>query len=478
MKVSKRLMTGALAVVAVLLAAPLLLPANLFVPQVERLASEALMDSVRVGGVRLVLLPVPGLTVRDIMVGKRAYLQVEKLSIVPRLSTVFAQHKVIRRIGLSGVTIRRPFLDKLEQLGSKNGGAARSVDVRHVSLRRVHLDLGEVTLAAVEADIELAPNNALRSILARHGGDRLRLSIVPRGKAYALKVFARDWHLPAGPPLRIAALEANGEFSGSGLTLPEVRARLYDGELSGRFSLSWTPGWRLAGEFELRQVDLKPVAALYSREAAISGWLAATGVIDMQAPSAAALIHSPGVGIDFSVSDGILHRVDLVAAAKFLPGKNRVEAQAGQTKFDRLSGHLWIDAEGFHFTDLEIASGVLEARGHVSISPQQALSGRVDATLKGTGSLVGTPLALSGTVDSPKVLPTKGTLAGAAAGTLLLGPGVGTTLGMKAAELTERLFGKKPPKAKRPGAKQATEEQGTSPAKAGEEASAPPAGRR
>lgn len=477
MKVKKRLMTGALAVIAVLFTAPLLLPANLFVPQVEQLASEALKDTVRVGGVGLTLLPVPGVTLRDIAVGKRAYLQVEKLSLTPQLSAVFAQHKVIRRIELSGVRIRRPFFAKLEQLGSGRGDSAQPVDVRHLSLRRVHLDLGEVTVGGMEADVELAPNNALRSILARSSGDRLRLSVQPRGETYALKVLARDWRLPAGPPLTIAALEADGELNASGLTLLAVRGRFYDGELFGRFSLSWTPSWRLAGQFELKQVDLKPIAALYSQEAAISGRLAATGVIDMQAPSAAALARSPGMEIDFSVSDGMLHRVDLVAAARFLPGKT--EAQAGQTKFDRFSGHLSIDAQGFHFTNLEIASGVLQARGHVSISPEQALSGRLDATLKGTGSLVGTPLALSGTVDSPKVLPTKGTLAGAAAGTLLLGPGVGTTLGMKAAELTERLFGKKPPKPKKPAAKQTIEErQITSPAQASEEASSAPAGRR
>jgi len=37
-------------------------------------------------------------------------------------------------------------------------------------------------------------------------------------------------------------------------------------------------------------------------------------------------------------------------------------------------------------------------------------------------------------------------MAGAAAGTALLGPGVGTTIGMKAGQFTERLFRKKPPK--------------------------------
>jgi hypothetical protein len=59
---------------------------------------------------------------------------------------------------------------------------------------------------------------------------------------------------------------------------------------------------------------------------------------------------------------------------------------------------------------------------------------------------VSTPLAVSGTVQSPTLFPTKAAMAGAAAGTALLGPGVGTTIGMKAGQMTERLFRKKPPK--------------------------------
>jgi hypothetical protein len=59
---------------------------------------------------------------------------------------------------------------------------------------------------------------------------------------------------------------------------------------------------------------------------------------------------------------------------------------------------------------------------------------------------VSTPLAVSGTVQNPTLFPTKSALAGAAAGTALLGPGVGTSIGMKAAQLTERLFSRKPAK--------------------------------
>jgi hypothetical protein len=51
------------------------------------------------------------------------------------------------------------------------------------------------------------------------------------------------------------------------------------------------------------------------------------------------------------------------------------------------------------------------------------------------------PLNVSGTVDHPVLLPTKAALAGAVAGTAILGPGVGTGLGVKAAGAVDKLKG-------------------------------------
>ena len=47
----------------------------------------------------------------------------------------------------------------------------------------------------------------------------------------------------------------------------------------------------------------------------------------------------------------------------------------------------------------------------------------------------------SGTVDHPVVLPSKAALAVAVAGTAILGPGVGTSLGIKAAGAVDKLKG-------------------------------------
>jgi hypothetical protein len=78
----------------------------------------------------------------------------------------------------------------------------------------------------------------------------------------------------------------------------------------------------------------------------------------------------------------------------------------------------------------------------VNISPKKELSGRINAQVKALGTSANVPLNVAGTIDSPLLYPTGGSMAGAAIGTVLA-PGVGTGLGAKAGQAIENLFGRK-----------------------------------
>jgi hypothetical protein len=141
------------------------------------------------------------------------------------------------------------------------------------------------------------------------------------------------------------------------------------------------------------------------------------------------------------VHHGVLYGVDIQKAATSFISK---EPTRGETRFDELSGHLAMARRAYRFTQLRIASGALAASGNVSISPAKELSGRINAKVKAAGiASASMPLNVTGTVHNPLLLPTGGTVAGAAVGTAILGPGVGTSLGAKVGEWTEGLFGKK-----------------------------------
>ena len=67
----------------------------------------------------------------------------------------------------------------------------------------------------------------------------------------------------------------------------------------------------------------------------------------------------------------------------------------------------------------------------------------MNAQVTAAGTTANVPLNVSGTLDAPLLYPTGGTVAGAAVGTAILGPGFGTSVGAKIGSWTEGLFGSK-----------------------------------
>jgi uncharacterized protein involved in outer membrane biogenesis len=447
MKFRTRLLIGAGIAVGILAVLPFLLPIGRFIPEIERLASEQLRDPVRISSLRLYILPLPHLTIGGIEVGVKPYLQVRKVVVTPRLLSLFDRQKVIREISLRDVVIGRQLVGKVTAWAGRTPASGPSmVRVESIEVRNANIDLKDLKLRRMDLDLELNDEGGLARARLRTDGGKLKATLVPKGKEFALELAARDWKLPAGPPLILTTLDASGILNADGLSLPVIRGQLYQGQIEGNLDVGWKAGWSIVGKLALQQVEVQPVVAVFTKDTTISGKLSANPALDMRAPSAAQLAEGLSVESDFKVENGVLYNFDLAAAPKALLDKDALKG--GETRFDRFSGHLSVDPEGYHLSEMQIASGVLKAEGELTITPELELSGLIDASVKGTSALVSTPLAIGGTVQDPILYPSKMALAGAAAGTALLGPGLGTTVGMKAFRLTGKLFGKKKKTAK------------------------------
>lgn len=449
-KFRKRILIGTGIGIAALLALPFLLPLGLFIPELELIASEQLKAPVKVESLRLFFLPLPHLTVNGIVVGKKPFLEVRKVVITPQWTSLFSRPKVISEIRLEGVVIGQALIAKATNWAARSGAAGTSaVRVERIELTDAFVNLTEFKMRDIDLDLKLAADGGLVRAEVRADRDRLKVTLVPRGREFDVDIAAHGWKIPAGPPLLISSLTASGTLSPrQGLSLPRIEGQLYDGTASGKLNVGWAKEWSIAGNLDFRNVEIQPVVALFTRETTISGRLNANPVIDMRAPSAAGLADAVDVESDFTVEKGVLYNMSLSNAPKALLDKDAIKG--GRTEFDKFSGHLGVDQAGYYLTKVQIASGVLTADAEVFISAKQELSGQIDVAIKGTSGLVSTPLALSGTVQAPVLYPSKAALAGAAAGTALLGPGLGTTVGMKAARFTQKLFGKEQTKKKKP----------------------------
>lgn len=436
MKWLKRTLYLLILLLAVVGLLPFVLPFDAYLPRVEKLAGEALHQPVTIRTMRAGLLPLPYVLLQGVAVGPSREVRADSVKIVPDPFSLLHRTKVIRSVSLDGVSLPEKALGGLAAGFSGDGGPP-AVVVRRIELGRVEVAAGRTAIGPFGGTIRMNARGGFSQARLATDDARLTLKVVPAGENFLIEADGKDWRPPAGPPLHFDALKVRAVASGGGMDFERIEGRLYQGDVSGSATLGWKDGWRLKGRLRCKGIELKDAAPLFATHTRLSGKLSAEAAFVMHGASAQGMLARPTVEARFSVADGVLYNLDLVAAVKMLTARG---VRGGQTRFDQLSGVVRLADGAYRLSDLTIVSGLLAASGNAEISRSKRLSGRMDVQLKGTAGLVGAPLALSGTLHEPVLRPTEGAVAGALAGTAVLGPGVGTSLGMKAGALVEKIF--------------------------------------
>ncbi len=86
----------------------------------------------------------------------------------------------------------------------------------------------------------------------------------------------------------------------------------------------------------------------------------------------------PQLDGSFTVKKGVLN-VDIVETARLLSRDNLV---GGRTHFDDMIGQVQLQKHAVHIRQLKITSGMLSANGSVDVSPDNKLSGTLNAEIK------------------------------------------------------------------------------------------------
>ena len=432
-----KLLVGCAGLAALVAAVPWLVPLAQFIPRIEATASARLGVPVTIGSLRLGLLPLPHVSAQDVTIDETSAGHVGTISVWPVLGELLSDVKVMREVRLEDVELSQALAARLLALPRSDGPP--SVLIERVVIARAALRLPAVTLRDLDAQAELDADGRVEQVTIERGRT-LRLTLRPgTGSDWTMVVKAHNWTPPLGPGVVFDRIDATATLRSGLIETRDLTARLYGGRMSGTLRVGWKPDWSINGELTVEDMRLQPAAGLVANLRSISGRVSGKPRFSMGAKRAGDLAASLQLASEFVIHDGTLGKVDLVAAARNPLAKPPSD---GETRFDELSGMVEIDQQGYHFYELNVASGLLRATGEVTVSRDRQLDGRVSAELRGTASLLSVPLAVSGTAADPVVRPTKTALAAAIAGSVLL-PGIGTALGIKAGDLTDRLLGKR-----------------------------------
>lgn len=439
MKKTKNYLIGFIVLISILIVIPFFIPVRSYLDQAQRIASEKIGAPVTIASGRLLLIPTPRIVAGEISVGEQQELKLDEVSIVPSLGSLFSETKIIE-IKITKPVIKKAALDIISALPENDAEADAGPDAVHVkriTIDELQLDWPGIKLPAFNMDVHLASANSLESLKLETIDGVLKADVTPKDAGHSILVNAAKWTLPAGLPLLITQASLEMYLQDSQLDIPRIDLALYNGKLTGNAKLSWVKGWHASGKLQVNNLSVKEPSRLVSKSVYLNGDLSGDGSFSSMAKDASGLQDNLNAHFRFNIKEGVLHGLDLVKLASLLTK----QGNGGETQFDELSGTL--DAKGklYALRDIKMRSGLLAASGQVKVKPSKALDGVVEVELKKGVSLAAIPLQVSGTIDKPSVFPTKAAMAGAVAGTAILGPGVGTSLGVKAGGAVDKIKG-------------------------------------
>jgi len=301
----------------------------------------------------------------------------------------------------------------------------------------LQLDWPNLKLPALNAEISFLNNQQLSVATLESMDGALTAKVTPEQGEHLISIHVEKWTLPIGLPLLIDKGKLEAHLKADRLDVPHIEMDLYGGKVNASLNVLWHKGWRSNGKVKVEGLSVKEPSRLISKAVYLSGQLSGNGLFSSAAKDAERLMDNISAEFTFKVHDGVLHGLDLIKVASLLTK----QTAGGETSFDDFSGVANAKGHQYHLNNLKLSSGLLSGSGQVEIAANKALDGTAEVEIKRSVSLVAVPLDISGTVDNPVVLPSKAALAGAVAGTAILGPGLGTSVGIKAAGAIDKLKG-------------------------------------
>jgi len=439
MKKNKKILIGMLILISLLIILPFFIPIKTYLNEAEKQASGKLGVSVTISSGRLLLLPSPRVVINGVSIAENGAIKIEQLTVTPSLSSIFSAPRVID-IHINKPVVSNDGVDMMLALASKKTGdnsEPNMVNVRHVKIDALQLDLPKLSLPALNVEFSLLDGHQLSAVALKSADGTLSATVTPEQDGHLISVLAKKLTLPVGLPMMIDNAVLEMHLKGQRLDVPRIEMDLYGGKVNANLDLLWHKDWRVSGKVKVEGLSVKEPSKLISKAVYLSGQLSGNGNFSSTAKDAVKLPDNINANFTFKVHDGVVHGVDLIKVASLLTK----QTTGGETAFDDFSGVANAKGKQYHLKDLKLSSGLLSGSGQVEIAPNKELDGSGEVEIKRGVSLVAVPLDISGTLDSPLILPSKAAVAGAVAGTAILGPGLGTSVGIKAAGALDKLKG-------------------------------------
>jgi len=381
---------AAVLAVATAVALPMVMPLSGRAAHLEQVATAQLGQPVRIGAVRLGLLPQPHWRIDGIVIGSQQQVRIAAAEAYPPLSGVFGMFGDDARFDT--VSLRAAVFSE-EGLGwAVFGRPATALPVNRITLHQARLASDRATLPAVDGQADIDASGRWKRIDMHTIGEApARIALTPDGDAIAVDILADKFIPPFGRKLALEKFHAAGRADRRQLALTELNGGFLGGTLSGHATLSWSGAWQLQGEVRATDLDMAAVAPALLE----GGRLEGRASFAMKSAGSDRLFAAPRLSGAALIRNGVLPGVNLANAL-------RGGDASGKSPFSEMRGAFTLEQGTWRLRDLRLSAGLLSTSGSAEIDAGGKLAGRFSVDLQSSARALRGSMALGGTLTRPE----------------------------------------------------------------------------
>jgi hypothetical protein len=381
------LLVGALFVV------PYVLPMRDYIPKVQKMLSDRLHQPVHLGYMSGRILPMPRLDLGEIYIGDAKQFQVATAQINFDIMGVFGDNKPIDSVDFQDVKVRGIALTDaaawLQQLA-----VDKKYPVSRMAITQGTLDADVFQLTGVEGELHFSPAGKFTraKFSANSGKYTLGIDAIPKNTLLAT-ITVRGSALPLLPNWTFDELDAEGEIKNNQFLINEFEARILGGSVQGNARIDWHSGWHAEGVLNAKKIVMNDLSKL------LNGNVDGTAHFKMNSIDLAGLTNSSELEGRFTSANGLISGLDIVETARM---RSKENLPGGRTHYDGLRGDFSYVKDAYHFKQVKIDGGVLNADATFDINKQQ-LSGKMKVNVSMREGITA-DLQLGGVIDNPTLV--------------------------------------------------------------------------
>jgi hypothetical protein len=377
--------------VGALFVAPYVMPMRDYMPKIQQLLSARLQQPVHIGYLSGRILPMPRLELGEIYIGEVKQFQAKSAQINFDIAGLFSDKKPISSIEFQDVKVSGAGLQNatvwLQKLANID-----QYPVSRMMISQGTLDANSFQLTGIDGELNFSPAGKFSQANLRASGGKftLVLNATPADKLQAV-ITVRGSELPLLPNWTFDDLTAKGELSNDELQISDFDARILGGIVQGNASINWRSGWRAQGTLNAKKITMQKLSKL------LEGNVEGSARFKMTSLDLAGLTDSVVLDGSFLSNGGMISGMDIVETARL---RSKVNLPGGRTNYDELNGVISYVNNVYHFKQVKVAAGVLNATAAFEINKQQ-LSGKMNVSLSMQDGATRADLQMGGTIDSP-----------------------------------------------------------------------------